>query len=95
MILGEAYANYEHALKSLSADRLSDRRSSICLTCARRTAKHPTYGSWFSAETEKPAPKTKTRAPEPKVLKLKPVPSRTDWYGDSSLPYLTRILNDD
>ena len=95
VILGDGYVDYEHALASLRADRLSDRRSSICQTFVKRTAKHPKYGNWFSAGTEKQVPKSKTRAPEPKSLKFKPVPSRTDRYGESSLPYLTRILNDE
>ena len=87
MILGDEYVDYEHALASLSADRLSDRRSSICQTFVKRTAKHPKDGNWFSAETEKQVPKPKTRAPEPKSFKFKPVPSRTDRYGKYSLPY--------
>ena len=95
VILGEEYVDYEHALASLSADRLSDRRSSICQTFVKRTIKHPKYGKWFSAGTEKQAPKPNTRAPEPKPPKFKPVPSRTDRYEKSSLPHLTRILNDE
>ena len=41
VIMGENYQSYDHAAEYLEVDKLSDRRSKLCLNFARRLENHP------------------------------------------------------
>ena len=76
------------------AERLSERRIQICLNFAKKAMKHQQYKNWFAAIQDSDSAKPRTRAPEPKQLKCKPVPARTGRYYDSPIPYLSGLLNE-
>ena len=95
VILGEQYQNYQNSLEVLLAERLSDRRYTLCLNFAKKALKNPKYKSWFSESTDDPKPKPNTRGAKTKhFTKLKPVEARTGRYANSPIPYLTGLLND-
>ena len=81
IILGDQYMKYEYALEILECERLSERRSKLCVNFAKKAMKHPKYKNWFSeSEIDPSQVKPNTRAAKPKPTKLKAVPSRTDRY---------------
>ena len=82
-------------MNTLGGERLSERRTSLCLNFAKKSLKSEKFKSWFSPAIPALRPKPNTRAPIPKPNKLKDVPYRTARYRDSPLPYLTRLLNED
>ena len=47
VIMGDNYQSYDHAAEFLEVDKLSDRRSKLCLNFARRLEKHPKYSTCF------------------------------------------------
>jgi hypothetical protein len=96
VIMGSEYQQYNSALELLGAERLSERRIQICINFAKKAMKHQQYKNWFAASPiqEPDSAKPRTRAPQPKQLKCKPVPARTGRYYDSPIPYLSRLLNE-
>ena len=86
IILGDEYESYEHALEELNLEKLSVRRSQICLKFAKKALKHPKYQSWFKENTA-------TSCTRARKNKLVPVNARTKRYERSPLPYLTHLLN--
>ena len=92
-ILGENYTNYDHALVMLGCASLLDRRKKLCETFSKRAGKHSKYKNWFN-KMEKETPKMSTRRTEKEGCpKYRPVPSRTNRYKFSPLPFLTELLN--
>ena len=93
IILGENYTHYEDAIDVLECESLDNRRIRLCENFVKKCTKSVRYQTWFTENTELP-PTIPTRESENKILpKFKPVPTRTDRYQDSPLPYLTGILN--
>ena len=59
-----------------------------------KAAKSRKFKSWFSESIVLP-PSVHTRGSETQIIpKYKPVPTRTDRYRDSPLPYLTDLINE-
>ena len=94
MILGDEYQSYNDAVSTLEVDKLSERRSKLCLNFAKRAEKHPKYENWFYPADEVIPPSMNTRS-DPSIIqtKYRPVPCRTDRYERSPVPYLTDLLN--
>ena len=86
IILGEGYISYTHALKLTGIDKLSDRRTKICIKFAKRALKHTKFSNWF-----KHNPKRNLRIKQPKFC---PVVSRTERFQKSPIAYLTNLLNE-
>ena len=94
IIMGDDYINYDNAVNYLGSEKLSDRRSNLCLSFALKCEKNPKYRNWFALSEPAEAPLSNTRSDkESKRTKYKPVATRTDRYMDSPIPYLTEILN--
>ena len=94
VILGTHYGNYQNALDILKTEKLSVRRSKLCLKFIKRCEKSTKYSSWLKISEQSKAPKIQTRSQNNIQTKYKPVPFRTERYGRSPLPYLTTLLNE-
>ena len=93
IILGEQYLHYENALHTMNSERLSDRRYKLCLKFAKKSEKHPRYQNWF-CPAEDYVPTINTRSDKrDRNTKFKPVPTRTDRFKNSPVPYMTDQLN--
>ena len=91
IILGDQYEHYENALNKLGHDRLSFRREKLCQKFAQKCQKNPKYTNWFCKEIMGPS---KPRfCKQKRNNQLKTVPTRTNRYENSPLPYLTKLLN--
>ena len=62
VILGDDYGSYNNAVSVLEVDKLSVRRSNLCLNFARRSEKNPKYQNWFCPAEEVIQPTMKTRS---------------------------------
>ena len=94
IILGNKYINYEKATEELCLENLSDRRLKLSKNFAKKAAKSPKIQNWFN-EIQNRDNRTSTRSCKNKSLpKFKPIPTRTNRYKKSPLPYLTDILNE-
>ena len=94
-IMGEDFVNYNHAVEYLNSETLSDRRLKLCLNFAKRAEKHPKYHNWFSEEDEYIRPVPNTRSDKNAIkTKYKVVPTRTDRFKNSPIPYLTDMINE-
>ena len=82
IILGEEYDSYSKALKTLKIETLVERRELLCLTFAKKTYMNDKFKHWF---VENDGPQSEN--------KLKEVKARTRRYRNSSIPYLTGLLN--
>ena len=83
--LQDQYTDYKTALKIACLDSLEDRRLKLCITFAKKTAKHPKHNHWFEKPTS-----IKTRN---KKIKYKEPVYRLERFKNSPIPYLTRLLN--
>ena len=93
--MGESYPGYEKCLRILEVQKLAERRSKLCLTFAKKAETHPKYKNWFVPAEVITPPTMNTRSDKTLVqTKYKPVPTRTEMYRDSPLPFLTGLLND-
>jgi hypothetical protein len=86
ILLGEQYRSYTSALKITGLQKLSERRSKLCLSFSRKSLKHTKFSKWFKVNTKQ----TKTRQVQPKFCD---VIRRTEMFGNSPLSYLTGLLN--
>ena len=95
VILGDDYGSYNNAVSVLEVDKLSVRRSNLCLNFARRSEKNPKYQNWFCPAEEVIQPTMKTRSDKEIIpTNYRPVPYRTERYKGSPIPYLTDLLNE-
>ena len=93
IILGDKYTNYEQAKEEVGIERLSDRRKLLCKNFAKKAAKSEKFKNWF-IQNETLENQYSTRRNKNKIVPLfKPIPTRTNRYKKSPLPYLTDILN--
>ena len=90
--MGNSFTNYDAAVNFLGSEKLSVRRSTLCLSYALKCEKNLKYKNWFALSEENNVPAPNTRS-DKALTKYKPVPSRTDRYMDSPIPYLTNALN--
>ena len=86
IILGQRYISYSNALQITLLNRLDTRRESLCLNFARSAIKNPKFTNWFVEDTQ---------VIETRRLKknLKDVQTRTKRFRESTIPYLTQLLN--
>ena len=47
IIMGDQYTSYDNARIVLNIDRLSDRRTQLCLKFAKKSENHSKYQKWF------------------------------------------------
>ena len=85
IILGDQYEGYKNALESSHLEALESRREQLCLKFANKAVKNEKHNKWF-----KPKPKLPTR--QTQVKWCKPI-ARTDRLMNSSISYLTNLLN--
>jgi hypothetical protein len=94
IIMGSSYTNYEAAVNFLGSERLSVRRTQLCLSFALKCEKNQKFQNWFTLAELNEVPLLNTRSDKSSnITKYKTVPTRTDRYLDSPLPYLTNALN--
>ena len=94
IIMGSSYTNYEAAVNFLGSERLSVRRTQLCLSFALKCEKNQKFQNWFTLSEVNQVPLPNTRSDKSSnITKYKKVPTRTDRYLDSPLPYLTNALN--
>ena len=90
IILAERYRNYEHALRVLDRDKLSERRTGINLKFAQKAFKSAKYNHWF-CESNPTYQQEKTRSAIPDLV---PVQARTNAFAKSPIAYLTNLMNE-
>ena len=90
IILAKNYSSYGQALKLLSRDTLSSRRSKLNLGFAKKCFRSEKYQHWF-VENNPNQMKLKTRS---QISELLPVQARTSTFLKSPIAYLTQLLND-
>ena len=94
IIIGSSYTNYEAAVNFIVSERLSVRRTKLCLSFALKCEKNQKFQNWFTLAELNEVPLLNTRSDKSSnITKYKTVPTRTDRYLDSPLPYLTNALN--
>ena len=86
IILGTRYNGYQNALDTLNLEKLSERRTKLCLSFAKKAFKSEKYSSWF-------APDKKVYNTRRTVKKLKNVQTRTARLKKSTIPYISQLLN--
>ena len=86
IIMDQSYISYSNALQMTSLARLDTRRESLCLTFAKKEIKNPEFKNWFVEDT---------RTVETRQLQnnLKDVHTRKNRFRESTIPYLTKLLN--
>ena len=87
IIYGDKYKSYEEALAMSKLSTLKDRRKNLITSFAQKSYLNPKFNTWFVKK-------------DPKVLQtrstqqlLKEVPFRTKRYGNSTIPIITKIIN--
>ena len=85
-ITGHWEPSHTRQLEDLGLERLSSRRTRLCEQFARRTATNSRHMDLFT-----PVDSLQRRAKNSK--KYREIPTRTQSYFTSALPYLTRLLN--
>ena len=88
IILDSKYKSYKQALNYLELDSLNDRREALCLSFARKSAKHPKFQHLFPKNNK--LHNMKTRRPE----KYKVTKALTERFKTSSIIYMQRLLNE-
>ena len=88
IILGITYEGYQKSLSALGLESLDDRRKQLCKTFALKSAKSDKFPSWFK-ENNKRKITRRTKS------KYKKVETRTKRFETSSIPYMTKILNEE
>ena len=86
IILGQRYISYSNALQISSMYRLDTRREALCLKFARTSIKNKKFSNWFMKDS---------KIIETRRLNknLKDVHTRTRRLRESTIPYLTQLLN--
>ena len=93
IIIGSDYTGYKDALNSLNVETLEERRVMLCLNFAKKAAKSEKWKHWFVKSTKQVLPPVNTRSKKPVQTEYKEVPTRTERYRESPLPFLTSLLN--
>ena len=88
MILGSRYTDYQSALETLNLDRLDERRTSLCLSFAKKCLRFEQTKDMFPLNTEH---QVNTRDAEKYKVKF----ASTGRLMDSAIPQLQRALNED
>ena len=86
IILDKNYLSYRNALKISGLEKLSTRRTKLCLNFAKKAQKSTKFAKWFIPTTKV----NHTRFEPPKFC---PAYSRTKRFENSPISYLIEILN--
>ena len=86
IILGRKYCSYKTALDTLKQERLESRRMQLCLKFAEKCTKSSQFQSMFPLNTN-------CRQNLRQKKRFKEFHCRTKRYFNSSVPYLSRLLN--
>ena len=87
-ILGTQYTTYMEALNLTGLQSLDDRRTQLCYNFAQKCTVSDRYADWFPLNNS-------THSMRLRNTSTYHVPRyRTNRYGNSSIPYLSRLLND-
>ena len=87
IILGSAYTSYTEALSCTGLQTLEDRRLHLCTEFANKCLTSEKYFDWFPLNT-------RTHSMSLRNTRTYQVPKfRTLRYGNSPIPYLTKLLN--
>ena len=87
IILGAQYDSYTDALDQLTLQTLNNRRSHLCLQFAQKCCDSERYSDWFPCNS-KTHNMTLRHTTKHKVPRF-----RTNRYGNSPIPFLTNLLN--
>ena len=104
VILGNEYRSYENALKTLKQEKLVIRREKLTLRFALKASKDPNHSKMFPILKDndrnlrsKGSPQKTNEGPPPKNNKYmktyKEFTCKTKRFFQSSIPYMTRMLN--
>ena len=86
VILGPKYTSYNNGCRYLNVQTLYERREHLCLKFGKKAFKNRKFTKWFEINKKV----TKTRQQQPTFL---PVIARTQRFENSSISYLTKLLN--
>ena len=86
VILGPKYTSYNNVCKYLNVQTLYERRQHLCLKFGKKAFKNRKFTKWFEINHKV----IKTRQEQPALL---PVIARTQRFENSSISYLTKLLN--
>ena len=89
VIMGKDYKSYKNGLKELRLETLEKRREILCLKFAKRCLKNEKVKQIFEKNKSKHQMKKRT----PRIYENKK--ARTKRYKQSSVPYMTKLLNDE
>jgi hypothetical protein len=84
IIYGKYNTSYDNFLTEIEEDSLLSRRDHLCLTFAKKCLKNPKFKDWFTDGIE-------TRSGS----HFCEIEAKTKRFSNSSIPYLTRLLNKD
>ena len=84
IIYGKYNTSYDNFLTEIEEDSLLSRRDHLCLTFAKKCLKNPKFKDWFTEGI-------KTRSGS----HFFEIEAKTKRFSNSSIPYLTRLLNKD
>ena len=89
IIFGKEYISYKNALEMCEIETLEKRRTKICEKFAMKCFKSPRYSTWFHLNDNSETQHNTRSYKRP----LKAVNSRTQRYKNSTVPFLTELLN--
>ena len=89
VIMGNEYTTYEKGLEILNIETLENRRKFLCLKFAKNCLKNEKMNELF--KNKKPKHQMKKRNEEKYEIKI----AKTKRYKQSSLPYMTKLLNNE
>ena len=89
VIMGKSYTTYKNGLKELNIESLENRRKFLCLKFAKNCLKNEKLKDMFKYKNTKHL--MKKRKEEKYEIKF----AKTKRYKQSSLPYMTKLLNDE
>ena len=89
IIYGDMYCGFENTLKLANIVKPTTQLLKMTKKFANRSAKHPKFSQWFQPV---PEDMVSTRSKKNTFVQI---PTRTDRYYKSPIPYLTRLLNED
>ena len=89
VIYQDRYITFKQVLKLANMRSLKIRRVELITSFSKKTFRQDKFKGWFS-ESEARATGARTRAKP--ILRLKPVPCRTQKFEPASLPLMTKLL---
>ena len=89
IIYGDMYCGFENTLKLANIVKPTTQLLKMTKQFAKRSAKHPKFSQWFQPVAED---MVSTRSKKNIFVQI---PTRTERFHNSPIPYLTRLLNED